>query len=124
MSTGSVMSTPARWHSGCRSRLMAPSCPPLIGTGRTSSPARRERPGSSNPRLHVPGPAPTGSTDAVLVGAPSAQEDREAAVGNPLILALCAEVDIAVTDPLHAQWYRVAEHAEHEEIDIDLHEVT
>jgi anti-sigma B factor antagonist len=46
------------------------------------------------------------------------------AVGNPLILALCGEVDIAVTDPLRAAWYRVAERPEHEVIDIDLHEVT
>jgi anti-sigma B factor antagonist len=45
-------------------------------------------------------------------------------VGDPLILTLCGEVDIAVTDPLRATWYRVAEHAEHEMIDVDLRQVT
>ena len=42
----------------------------------------------------------------------------------PLILTLSGEVDIAVADRLTDSWYRVAEHAEHEVIDIDLREVT
>jgi len=45
-------------------------------------------------------------------------------VGDPLILTLCGEVDIAVTEPLRATWYLVAERAEHEMIDVDLCEVT
>jgi anti-sigma B factor antagonist len=45
-------------------------------------------------------------------------------VGDLLILTLRGEVDIAVTDPLRAAWYRAAEQAEHEMIDIDLGEVT
>jgi anti-anti-sigma regulatory factor len=52
------------------------------------------------------------------------QEDREVVVGDPLILTLRGEVDVAVTDPLRGAWYRVAEHAEHEMINIDLREVT
>jgi anti-sigma B factor antagonist len=55
---------------------------------------------------------------------PSPQEDREAVVGDLLILTLRGEVDIAVTDPLRAAWYRAAEQAQHEMIDIDLGEVT
>src|SRR4051794_11262349 len=94
------MSTRERWHSGCPSRLMVPSCRPLTGTGRTRSPVRWERPGASTPRPHVPGPVPTASTKGVLVAAPSPQEDREVVVGDLLILTLRGEVDIAVADPL------------------------
>src|SRR3954451_4816515 len=62
--------------------------------------------------------------EAVLVQAASPQGDREAVVDVPLILTLSGEVDIAVAAPLTDSWYRVAEHGEHEVIEIDLREVT
>jgi anti-anti-sigma factor len=62
--------------------------------------------------------------EAVLVQPASPQAGEEAAVGDPLVLTLSGEIDIDVADRLVAPWYSVAEHAEHEIIEIDLHEVT
>src|SRR3954447_26558238 len=45
-------------------------------------------------------------------------------VRHPLLLTLSGEVDIDLADRLVTAWYALAEQAEHEVIDIDLHEVT